>query len=112
MGGVKLSIEAIPGRFSLVLQHEVERCHVTKSLCRVSARIAAAFLLGIASKASIEVDSDSRDGLIRFEQLIINFTLMIPPNTEKKLRTMVFGFHDDVDAWPGLSHEFLRFVLS
>ena len=57
-GGVELPIEAFPGRFSLVLQHEAERCHVTKSLCRVSARIAAVFLLGIDSNASIEVDSD------------------------------------------------------
>ena len=46
-GGVEFPIEAFPGRFSLVLQHEVERCHVTKSLCRVSARIAAVFLFRI-----------------------------------------------------------------
>ena len=46
-GGVELGIEAFRGRFSLVLQHEVERCHVTKSLCRVSARIAAVFLFRI-----------------------------------------------------------------
>ena len=32
-----------------------------------------------------------RDSLIRFEQLIINYTLLILPNTEKKLRT--------VDIW-------------
>ena len=56
-GWVQLSIEAFPGRFSPVLQHEAERCHVTKSLCRVSALIAAVFLLGIDSNASIEVDS-------------------------------------------------------
>ena len=42
-GGVKFPIEAFPGRFSLVLQDEVERCHVTKSLCRVSERIAVVF---------------------------------------------------------------------
>ena len=54
---VELPIEAFLGRFSLVLQHETERCHVTKSLYRVSARIAAVFLLGIDSNASIEVDS-------------------------------------------------------
>ena len=57
-GGVKLPIEAFPGRFSLVLQHGAERCHVKKSLCRVSARIAAVFFLGIDSNASTEVDSD------------------------------------------------------
>ena len=57
-GGVELPIEAFPGRFSLVLQHEVENCHVTKSLCRISARTTAVFLLGIDSNASIEVDSD------------------------------------------------------
>ena len=45
--------ESFPGRFSPVLQHEVESCHVTKSLRRVSARIAAVFLLGIDSNASI-----------------------------------------------------------
>ena len=54
--GVELPIEAFPGRFSLVLQHETT--FATKSLCRVSARIAAVFLLGIDSNASIEVDSD------------------------------------------------------
>ena len=74
------------------MQHEAERCHVTKSLCRVSVRIAVGFLLGIDSNASIEVDSDYRNSLIRFEQLIINYTLLIPPNTEKKLRTMVIWF--------------------
>ena len=57
-GGVKLAIEAFPGRFSLVLQHEAERYHVTKSVCRVSVPIAAIFLLGIDTNASIEVDSD------------------------------------------------------
>ena len=57
-GGVELPIEAFPGSFSLVLQHEAERCDVTKSLCRVSALIAAVLLLGIDSNASIEVDSD------------------------------------------------------
>ena len=36
-GGVELPFEAFPGSFSLVLQHEAERRHVTKSLCRVSA---------------------------------------------------------------------------
>ena len=91
-GGIELPIEAFPGRFSLVLKHEVERCHVTKSLCRVSAHIAAVFLLGIGSNASIKVDSDPRDGLNPFEQLIINYTLLIPPNTEKKLRTMHIWF--------------------
>ena len=54
--GVEFPIEAFPGRFSLVLQHEAERCLVTNSLCRVSARIAVVFLLGIDSNASIEVD--------------------------------------------------------
>ena len=58
MGGVELSIDAFPSRFSLVLQHVAERCDVTKSLCRVSARIAAVSLLGIDSNASIEVDTD------------------------------------------------------
>ena len=58
-GGVELPIEVFPARFSQVLQHEAERCHVTKSRCRVSARIAAVFLLGIDSNASIEVDSDT-----------------------------------------------------
>ena len=88
VGGVELPIEAFPGRFSLVLQHEAERCHVTKALCRISARITAIFLLGIDSNASIELDSV----FIRFEQLIINYTLLISPNTEKKLRTMVIWF--------------------
>ena len=46
-GGVELPIEAFPGRFSLVLQREAERCRVTKSLCHVSARIATVFLLEI-----------------------------------------------------------------
>ena len=91
-GGVELSIEAYLGRFSLVLEHDAERCHVTKSLCRVSVPIAAVFLLGIDSNASIEVDSDPRNSLIRSEQLIINYTLLIPPNIEKKLRTMVIWF--------------------
>ena len=58
VGGVKLPIGAFPGRFALVLQHEAERCHVTKSLWRVSARIAAVSLLGIDSNVSIEVDSN------------------------------------------------------
>ena len=88
-GGEELPIEAFPGRFSLVLQHEAERRRVTKSLCRVSATIAQ----GIDSNASIEVDCDPLDSLIRFEQLIINYTLLIPPNTEKKLRTMVVWFY-------------------
>ena len=57
-GEAELPIEAFPGRFSLVLQHEAERCHVTKSLCCVSARIATVFLLGIDLNASIEVHSD------------------------------------------------------
>lgn len=57
-GGVELSIEAFPGRFSLILQHETERCHVTKSLCFVSVPIAAVLFLGFVSNASIEVDSD------------------------------------------------------
>ena len=56
--GVEISIETFSGRFSLLLQHEAERCHVTKSLCGVSARIAVVFLLGIDSNASIEIDSD------------------------------------------------------
>ena len=43
-GGVELPIEAFPGRFSLVLQHGANCCYVTKSLCRVSTRIAAVFL--------------------------------------------------------------------
>ena len=51
VGAVELRIEAFPGRFSLVLQHEAERC-------RVPGRIAAVFLLEIDSNASIEVDSD------------------------------------------------------
>ena len=51
VGAVELPIEAFPSRFSLVLQHKTERC-------RVSARIAAVFLLGIDSNVSIEVDSD------------------------------------------------------
>ena len=75
-----------------VLQHEAESRHVTKSLCRVSALTGAVFLSGIDSNASIEDDSDPRDSLIRFEQLIINYTLLIPPNTEKKLRTMDIWF--------------------
>ena len=57
-GEVELPIEAFPVRFSPVLQYEAERCHVTKSLCRVSERIAAVFLFGIDSNASLEVDSD------------------------------------------------------
>ena len=57
-GGVELPIEAFPGRFLLVLQYKTQRCLVTKSLCRVSARIAAVFLLRIDSNAPIEVDSD------------------------------------------------------
>ena len=56
-GGAKHPIEAVPGSFSMVLQHETEFCYVTKSLCGVSARIAAVFLLGIDSNASIKVDS-------------------------------------------------------
>ena len=57
-GEAEFPIEAFPGRFSVVLQHEAERCHVTKSLCHVSAGMAAIFLLGIDSNASIGVDSD------------------------------------------------------
>ena len=91
-GGVEIPIEAFPGRFSLVLQHEAERCHVAKSLCRVSAGIADVFLLKIDSNSSLEVDSDFRDNLIRFGQFIINYILLITPNTEKKLRTMVIWF--------------------
>ena len=66
-GGVELPIEAFLGRFSLVLQHEAERCHVTKSLCRVSASIAAVFLGGIGLNASIKVIAVPCDSLIRFE---------------------------------------------
>ena len=57
-GWAELPIEAFPGRFSLVLQHKAEGCHVTKSLCRVSARIEPVSLLEIDSNASIKVDSD------------------------------------------------------
>ena len=57
-GGVQLLIQAFPGRISLVLLHEAERCHVIKSLCQVFARIGAVFLLGIDSNASIEVASN------------------------------------------------------
>ena len=56
--GIEPPIEAFSGRFSLILQHEAERCHVTKLLRRVSARIVTVFLLGIDSNASIEVDTD------------------------------------------------------
>ena len=35
-GRVELHIKAFPGGFSLVLKHETERSHVTKSPCRVS----------------------------------------------------------------------------
>ena len=89
-GGLELPIEAFPDKFSLVLQHEAELCHVTKSLGRISARIATVFHSGIGSNTSIEVDSDPRDNLIHFEQIIINYTLLIPPNTEH--RTMVIWF--------------------
>ena len=58
VGGIELPTGAFPARFSLVLKLEAERCHVTKSLCRVSAYIAAVFFLGIDSNASIKVDSD------------------------------------------------------
>ena len=59
-------LSSFPGRFSLVLQHEAE--HQLKSI------------------------AIPRDSLIRIEQLIINYTLLIPPNTQKKLRTMVIWF--------------------
>ena len=58
-GGVEFPIDAFPGRFLLVLQYGAECCHVTKSLCRVSAHIAAVYLLGFDLNASIEVDSDA-----------------------------------------------------
>ncbi|KAG5320657.1 OR49B protein, partial [Pseudoatta argentina] len=32
-----------------------------------------------------------RDSLVQFKQFIINYTLLIPPNTEKKLRAMLWG---------------------
>ena len=80
-GGVELPIEAFPGRFSLVLQHEAERC-------RVPGRIAAVFLLEIDLNISIE--AIPRDP--RFEQLIINYTLLTPANIEKEFRTMVIWF--------------------
>ena len=92
VGGVEFPIKAFPGRFSLVFKYEAEHCNATKSLCRVSARIATVFLSGIDSNTSIEVDCDPLDSLIRLEQLIIKYTVLIPPNTEKKLRTMVIWF--------------------
>ena len=45
VGGVGLSIKALPSRFSPVLQHVAERFHAAKSLCRVSAHIAVVFPL-------------------------------------------------------------------
>ncbi|GBP52995.1 hypothetical protein EVAR_80955_1 [Eumeta japonica] len=48
------------------------------------------------------IDIAIPDGLIQFEQLLINYTLLIPPNTEKKLEPWIFDFADDVDVWPGL----------
>jgi len=43
-GGVGFQIETFPSNFSSVVQHVAERCHVAKSLCRVSVCIAAVFL--------------------------------------------------------------------
>ena len=43
-GWVELPVEAFPDRFLLDLQHEAERYHVIKSLCRVSAHIAVVYL--------------------------------------------------------------------
>ncbi|GBP97814.1 hypothetical protein EVAR_80948_1 [Eumeta japonica] len=78
-----------------------EHCHVAKSLSRVSA-YSGVCLLKIDLSTSIEIDSNPIDGLIQFEQLLINYTLLIPPNTEKKLEPWIFDFADDVDVWPGL----------
>ncbi|GBP03844.1 Tyrosine-protein kinase Btk29A [Eumeta japonica] len=111
-GGVELPTEVFPGSYSLVFQHEAKHCHVAKSLCRVSAFIATVFLLRIDLNASIKVGSDPPYNLFRFEQLIINYTLLVPPNTEKNFEPRIFGFSDDVDAWLGLPHDFLRFGLS
>ncbi|KYN12704.1 hypothetical protein ALC57_15120 [Trachymyrmex cornetzi] len=47
--------DGAPSRFSPVVQHVAVRCHVAKSLCRVSARIAAVFPSMLGSNASIVV---------------------------------------------------------
>ena len=57
-GGVGLSIKAFPSMFSPVLQNVAERFQAAKSLCRVSARIAAVFPSMLSSNASIVVDDD------------------------------------------------------
>ena len=63
------------------------------------------------SNASIVVESKiSRDGFDQFEQLIINYTQLIPTNGKQKLR--IFGFAADVDTWSGLPHDLLCLGLS
>jgi len=56
--GIELPIEAFLNRFSLVVQHVAKRCHIAKSLCRVSAHIAAVLRSMLDSMASIVVNSD------------------------------------------------------
>ena len=61
-----LSIWAFPSRFTPILQHVADRSHAAKSLCRVSACIAAVFYSMLGSNASIVVDGD----LLRWLRLV------------------------------------------
>ena len=65
----------------------VEHCHTAKSLCRVNRHIPAVFPLMCGSNQLSSVTL-SRDRFIRFKQLIVDHTTLIPPNAEHKLGSM------------------------
>lgn len=52
------------------------------------------FFLGTTQTHQLKWIANSHDSLIRSEQFIINYTLQILPNADKKLRTMNIWFNE------------------
>lgn len=47
------------------------------------------------------------DGSARFQQLIRNYTTLVPPNTQKTFAAWFLGQAEDVEAWPDIPYVFL-----
>jgi len=52
------------------------------------------------------------DSFTKFQHLIVDETLLIPPNAQQRLPSEAIWSWGDVDGWPGSTHDFSRLGFS
>lgn len=93
-----------------ILQYEDEHYHPAKSFYRIIRSVAVVCLSMLHSNALISFDNDLC--FKRFQQLIIQETELVPPNTEYGFGFVNIRFDHGEEAWLEYPLDFRRLELS